>query len=118
MYIVSKKTEPLAVANTIDSLFGDVTYTISDTSDITERLFPGQFTRWTIQLEIQDAFLYDIPYRRNWKLYVIEDELLPLDEYSTFEVVEDLDKDNPLVDSKEYLEFNFQKTYASDINKS
>ena len=92
--------------------------TISDTSDITERLFPGQFTRWTIQLEIQDAFLYDIPYRRNWKLYVIEDELLPLDEYSTFEVVEDLDKDNPLVDSKEYLEFNFQKTYASDINKS
>lgn len=92
--------------------------TISDTSDITERLFPGQFTRWTIQLEIQDAFLYDIPYRKNWKLYIFEDELLPPEEYSTLEVVEDLDKDTPLVDMKETLEFNFQKASNSDINKS
>ena len=44
--------------------------TVSDTSEISERLFPGQFNRWTIQLEIQDAFLYDIPYRKNWKLYI------------------------------------------------
>jgi hypothetical protein len=39
--------------------------TISDTSEISERLFPGQFVKWTIQLEIQDAFLYDVPYRKN-----------------------------------------------------
>ena len=40
--------------------------TVSDTSDIAEHLFPGQFTRWTIQLEVQDAFLFSIPYRNNW----------------------------------------------------
>ena len=39
---------------------------VSDTSDIAEHLYPGQFTRWTIQLEIQDAFLFSIPYRNNW----------------------------------------------------
>ena len=40
--------------------------TVSDTTDIPEHLFPGQFTRWSIQLEIQDAFLFSIPYRNNW----------------------------------------------------
>lgn len=39
---------------------------VSDTSGISERLFSGQFTRWTIQMEIQDAFLFSIPYRQNW----------------------------------------------------
>lgn len=42
---------------------------VSDTSDIGERIFSGQFTRWTINLEIQDAFLFSIPYRKNWRLY-------------------------------------------------
>lgn len=42
--------------------------TISDTSDISEHLFPGQFTRWTIGLELQDGFLFNIPYRNNWRL--------------------------------------------------
>ena len=42
--------------------------TISDTSAISERLFSGQFSRWTIQFEIQDAFLFSIPYKRNWKI--------------------------------------------------
>lgn len=46
---------------------------ISDTSDISERIFSGQFHCWTIQLEIQDAFLFSLPYRRNWQLYVEED---------------------------------------------
>lgn len=45
---------------------------ISDTSDISERIFPGQFYCWTIQLEIQDAFLFSLPYRRNWQLCVEE----------------------------------------------
>lgn len=43
---------------------------VSDTSDISERLFSGQFTRFTIQMEIQDAFLFSIPYRNNWVLDV------------------------------------------------
>ena len=43
---------------------------VSDTSNISERIFSGQFTRWTIQFEIQDAFFFSIPYRNNWRLYV------------------------------------------------
>lgn len=39
--------------------------TVSDTSDIAERIFPGQFTRWTIQLELQDGMLFSCPYRQN-----------------------------------------------------
>ena len=55
--------------------------TISDTSSISERLFPGQFTKWTIQLEIQDAFLFSIKYKRNWKLYIDENTyILPDDD--------------------------------------
>ena len=47
---------------------------ISDTSDITERIFTGQFHCWTIQLEIQDAFLFSLPYRQNWQLCIDETE--------------------------------------------
>lgn len=43
---------------------------VSDTSDITEHLFAGQFTRWSIQLELQDAFLFNVPYKKNWRLWV------------------------------------------------
>ena len=50
--------------------------TVSDTSSISERIFSGQFTRWTIQLELQDAFLFSIPYRKNWKLYLDDLELV------------------------------------------
>lgn len=45
---------------------------VSDTSDIAERLFPGQFTRWSIQLEIQDAFFFNIPARKHWKLIDVD----------------------------------------------
>ena len=82
--------------------------TVSDTSEISERLFPGQFNRWTIQMEIQDAFLYDIPYRKNWKLYVDDKESLLPGEYSTFEMGEDLLIPNQN-DEIHPLHFNFQK---------
>lgn len=42
--------------------------TVSDTSDISQRLFPGQFYRWTIQLELQDGFLFNVPYKTNWRI--------------------------------------------------
>jgi hypothetical protein len=45
--------------------------TISDTSDIAQRLFPGQFYRWTIQMELQDGFLFNIPYKTNWTLSTV-----------------------------------------------
>lgn len=83
--------------------------TVSDTSEISERLFSGQFTRWTIQLEILDAFLYDIPYRKNWKLFVTDSEILPSDECSTFEVGEHLRIPDPETDMVEHLPLNFQK---------
>lgn len=49
--------------------------TVSDTSSISERIFSGQFTRWTIQLEIQDAFLFSVPYRRDWRFATEEDNI-------------------------------------------
>lgn len=53
---------------------------VSDTSDISERLFPGQFHCWTIQLEIQDAFLFSLPYRQNWQLCINDaDDYIQLD---------------------------------------
>ena len=83
--------------------------TVSDTSEVSERLFAGQFNRWTIQLEIQDAFLYDIPYRKNWRLFVDETETLLPGEYSTFEVGESLRIPNPTKDEIHPIYFNIQK---------
>lgn len=42
--------------------------TVSDTSDISTHIFPGQFYKWTIQLELQDGFIFSIPQKQNWKL--------------------------------------------------
>lgn len=41
--------------------------TISDTSDIPTHIFPGQFYKWTIQLELQDGFLFSIPQKNGWR---------------------------------------------------
>ena len=46
--------------------------TISDTSDISTHLFPGQFYKWTIQLELHDGFLFSIPQKNGWKIVNIE----------------------------------------------
>lgn len=83
--------------------------TVSDTSEISERLFSGQFNRWTIQFEIQDAFLYDVPYRKNWKLYIAENELMPEAECSTLELGENLYTKSLKNCEIEHLQFNFQK---------
>ena len=83
--------------------------TVSDTSEISERLFSGQFNRWTLQFEVQDAFLYDVPYRKNWKLYVSEQEIMPAGECSTFEVGESLYLRDLTNDEIDHLYFNFQK---------
>lgn len=104
--------------------------TVSDTSDISERLFAGQFNRWTIQFEIQDAFLYDVPYRKNWKLFVSDAEFLSPDECSalgdtiivdsdsefadksvcsTLETCENLSISDSKKDEIEYLKINFKK---------
>ncbi len=46
--------------------------TISDTSDIPTHIFAGQFYKWTIQLELQDGFLFSIPQKQGWKLVGVE----------------------------------------------
>lgn len=42
--------------------------TISDNSDIPERLISGQFTRMTIRISIDDAYLFSIPFMQNWSI--------------------------------------------------
>lgn len=46
--------------------------TVSDTSDITTHIFPGQFYKWTIQLELQDGFLFSIPQKQGWRICGVE----------------------------------------------
>ena len=66
--------------------------TVSDTSAISERIFNGQFTRYTIQLELQDAFLFSIPYKKNWKLYIDDEHLVPDELKGCLEISKDLEK--------------------------
>ena len=46
--------------------------TVSDTSDISTHIFPGQFYKWTIQLELQDGFLFSIPQKQGWRFIGID----------------------------------------------
>lgn len=46
--------------------------TVSDTSDIPSHLFSGQFYRTTIQLELQDGFLFSIPQKKGWRIVCVE----------------------------------------------
>jgi hypothetical protein len=46
--------------------------TVSDTSDIPTHVFSGQFYKWTIQLELQDGFLFSIPQKQGWRIIGLE----------------------------------------------
>lgn len=64
--------------------------TISDTSDISTHIFSGQFYKWTIQLELQDGFLFSIPQKSGWKIIGFEvtaaDKICdPVEEETIFE---------------------------------
>ncbi len=41
---------------------------ITNNSDIPERLIPGQFTRYTVEIEIDDAYLFDVRVKDNLKI--------------------------------------------------
>lgn len=41
--------------------------TVVDNSDIAERLVPGQFTRFTLSLYIDDAYIFDYKFRKNYQ---------------------------------------------------
>ena len=41
---------------------------VTDNSDIKERLIQGQFSRLTLGLYIDDAYLFSVPFLKNWKI--------------------------------------------------
>ena len=41
---------------------------VTDNSDIPERLIPGQFTRYTLSIFIDDAYLFDYRTKDTWKI--------------------------------------------------
>ena len=47
-----------------------ITSEVEDNSDIPERLIPGQFTRMTIGIDIDDAYLWDVRVRNNVNLSI------------------------------------------------
>ena len=85
---------------------------VSDTSDISEHLFAGQFTRWTIQLELQDAFLFNIPYKDTWR--IIDDGSDPIDfvgeqeEHSVLELSDSVEQE-ALEEDKEQINVIIKK---------
>ena len=64
---------------------------VSDTSDIPTHIFPGQFYRWTIQLELQDGFLFSIPYKKNWRFVGVELALCDkIEDPKEFDIIEQI----------------------------
>lgn len=41
---------------------------VDNTSDIPERLSSGQFTRFSIPIVVDDAYLFDVQYKKTWKV--------------------------------------------------
>ena len=39
--------------------------TLEDTSNIPQRLYAGEFTRWTIRFTVDDAYLFSVPVVNN-----------------------------------------------------
>lgn len=53
--------------------------TLEDNSDINERLSPGQFTRWSIGLRIEDAYLFSVPIKKTYHMDIPEVETTSAD---------------------------------------
>lgn len=61
-------TLPYNNVNFTVNAYLDLLSTVTDNSDIPERLFADQFTRWTLQLELKQGYLFSIPFRDNWSI--------------------------------------------------
>ena len=59
--------------------------TVEDNSDIAEHLFYDQFTRYTIQLTIDDAYLFNLPIKQNARIQSAE---LQVHDRTDYEIVE------------------------------
>lgn len=58
---------------------------VSDNSDIEEHMFPDQFTRFTLNLEIDDAYLFSLPIQTP---ATIEEAEFEVRDRTTMEIVE------------------------------
>ena len=68
-----------------------LTTDVEDNSDIPERLIPGQFTRLTIGIDIDDAYLFDVRIKSNLKLNGSEIQAYSPPPSNKLEVTEPLD---------------------------
>lgn len=59
---------------------------VQDNSDVPERIIPGQFTRYTLNIMVIDAYLYDIRVRDNVH---VEEVYITNDEFSTDKPISD-----------------------------
>lgn len=67
---------------------------ITDNSDIAEKMFADQFTRWTIRVSVHDAFFFSVPVQQNYHIIGAELEVKDYPQGDdTLEVVYDWSKD-------------------------
>ena len=66
---------PYNSANYIHNCTMDVVTTLQDNSDIPERLVPGEFTRWSIGVRIEDAYLFSVPIKTPYHIGEVQTEI-------------------------------------------
>ena len=49
--------------------------TVTDNSDVSEKLYFDEFTRWSLQVEIHDAYLFSVPVKDNAKIVAVDFEM-------------------------------------------
>ena len=87
---------PYNDANFVHNSTIRVSADVEDNSDIPERLIAGQFTRMSLSLDIDDAYLWDTKIRKNVELDIRDVETYP-------ESPDDSDWDDSMADNLEGL---------------
>ena len=82
-------TLPYNNTNVVYNAYLDLLSTVTDNSDISEKLFADQFTRWTLQLELKDGYLFSIPFRDNWSIEEADLRIMDVDEKGVTTNIED-----------------------------
>lgn len=67
--------------------------TATDNSDVSEKLFPDEFTRWTLRVTVEGAYLFSIPVQDNAKIVGaaldLVDPEIPHEDYEEIELEND-----------------------------
>ena len=87
---------PYNDANFVHNSTIRVSADVEDNSDIPERLIAGQFTRMSLSLDIDDAYLWDTKIRKNVELDIGNVE-------ASQEFPDDVDLDDSMTDNLEGL---------------